>query len=249
MVPINIVSFGDSFTFGNELPDDNPGPSTKTWAGKLAYKFDRYYECRAEGGNSNSAIARSVIDWLAHKQEDQKCMAMIMWSFPGRYEYLFNHDKQWHNVTPWEADPDIDVLKKQYKNFNEETYKENKEKLEKIKGTPIQFHAKSHFEHIDSHEYASYMSMKDILLVQNTLKAYNIPYMFCFAHNSIFNLEPSNTLIYSLLDQNKWFQFKENLGFMQWAEEQNYKFGSTHPLEEAHEEAANLMHDWIEDNY
>ena len=66
MVPVNIVSFGDSFTFGNELPGDNPGPSIVTWAGKLAVKMDSYYVCKAKGGNANSAIARSVIDWLAH---------------------------------------------------------------------------------------------------------------------------------------------------------------------------------------
>ena len=73
--------------------------------------------------------------------------------------------------------------------------------------------------------------------------------MFCFAHNSIFNLEPSYTLIYSLLDQSKWFQFEDNLGFMQWAEKENYEFGSTHPLEDAHEGAANLIEEWIDDNY
>tara|TARA_Y100001970_G_scaffold294371_1_gene452033 strand:+ start:60399 stop:61148 length:750 start_codon:yes stop_codon:yes gene_type:complete len=249
MVSVNIVSFGDSFTFGNELPGDNPGPSKVTWAGKIADKINCNYECRAEGGNSNSAITRSVIDWLAHKEESNDSMAMIMWTFPGRYEYMFNHDNAWHNVTPWEADPNIDVLKKQYKNFDEETYKENKEKLEKIKGTPIEFHAKSHFEHIDSHEYASFMAMKEILLTQNTLHYYNVPYMCCFAHNSIFNLSPGNTLIYSLLDQSRWFQFDNNQGFMQWAEAQGFKFGSTHPLEDAHEEAAKLMSAWILDNY
>lgn len=249
MVPVNLVSFGDSFTFGNELPGDNPGPSQVTWAGKLADKLDRFYVCKAKGGNANSAIARSVINWLAHKRDDLDCMVTIMWTFPGRYEYMFNHDNEWHNVTPWEADPNIDNLKKQYKNFDEETYKENKEKLEKIQGTPIEYHAKSHFEHIDSHEYASYMSMKDILLTQNTLQYYEVPYMFCFAHNSIFYLTPGNTLLFSLLDQSKWFQFDNNQGFMQWAEKEGYQFGSTHPLEQAHEEAANIMHSWILDNY
>ena len=91
--------------------------------------------------------------------------------------------------------------------------------------------------------------MKDILLTQNTLEYYEVPYMFSFAHNSIFNLTPGNTLLYSLLDQSKWYQFDNNQGFMQWAEKEGYEFGSTHPLEQAHEEAANLMHSWIMDNY
>jgi hypothetical protein len=51
------------------------------------------------------------------------------------------------------------------------------------------------------------------------------------------------------LDQSKWFQFDNNQGFMQWAEKEGYEFGSTHPLEQAHEEAANIMHSWILDNY
>ena len=53
--------------------------------------------------------------------------------------------------------------------------------------------------------------------------------------------------LYNQIDQNNWFWFPEGKnygetqtprGFYQWAVENKYPIGTTHPLEEAHQAAA-----------
>ena len=86
----NFISGGCSFTFGNELSDDNGGniPSRKSWAYGLmndtqATSQDNYI-CTAKGGIGNTAIARRVFNTVANTK-DISCV-VVMWSFNSRYD-------------------------------------------------------------------------------------------------------------------------------------------------------------------
>jgi hypothetical protein len=48
--------------------------------------------------------------------------------------------------------------------------------------------------------------------------------------------------LYNEIDFTKWFSFGERMmGFNQWALMNEYKRGTTHPLDEAHQDAVKLM--------
>ena len=50
--------------------------------------------------------------------------------------------------------------------------------------------------------------------------------------------------LYKEIDFSKWFSFGERMmGFNQWATLNDYAYGTTHPLDKAHKDAADLMKD------
>lgn len=82
--------------------------------------------------------------------------------------------------------------------------------------------------------------------LEEHLQYYKIPYLFTCADNCI---------ITDKLDYKNWFMFPPGLGidqtesprgFYQWAVENKYKCGpQQHPLEQAHQDAANLLKERI----
>lgn len=86
-----------------------------------------------------------------------------------------------------------------------------------------------------------------IISLQQRLKKFNIPYLFTCVDNCIITGNPK-------IDYNNWYMFPagtnkdyETLtprGFYQWALENKYSVGSDgHPLEQAHQDAYNLIKD------
>jgi hypothetical protein len=50
------------------------------------------------------------------------------------------------------------------------------------------------------------------------------------------------TALHDEIDFTKWFFFGERcMGFNQWATLNDYAYGTTHPLDQAHEDAVKLM--------
>jgi hypothetical protein len=93
--------------------------------------------------------------------------------------------------------------------------------------------------------------------MQNYLKLNNIPYLFVPADTSFYqhdNYFRSRDKfiddLYNQIDWDNWFFFPPGThanethvlrGFYQWAVENKYKIGTTHPLEDAHADAAKLI--------
>ena len=118
--------------------------------------------------------------------------------------------------------------------------------------------AKTFFQHVvDSEYYELYSSLKEILFLQYYLKTNNIPYIFLPADNHFYDhpnyyrqQDQYIDSLYNQIDWSRWFFFesgtesnhtKEPRGFYQWAVENKYPVGTTHPLEEAHIVAAELI--------
>jgi hypothetical protein len=100
---------------------------------------------------------------------------------------------------------------------------------------------KSFFKHVGNSEYYElHNSLTNILLLQNTLEKYNIPYVFTSAdhewHSMHFANDPWIEKLLTLIDWNKWYSIDCGNGFYKWGKS-NYlcgKFG--HPLDEAHKD-------------
>jgi hypothetical protein len=254
------VAGGDSFVFGSELHDCGPHWSSSTFPALLA---NDGYLCVAWPGYGNDSIARSIIHTCERLRNEEK-MVIVSWTFPGRYEFRFAYDtgqktSPWYTINSWTIEEDSSVIEKEFITKNDSILKHQLDTIEKAKSTGVQDFAKTFYRHVGSTEYWEiYSSLKEIVYLQNYLKVNNIPYMFTCADNILFEnhtVRKADGTISSLvnqIDQDNWFWFpagtskfdtRKPRGFYQWAVENKYPIGTTHPLEQAHADAAQLMKD------
>jgi len=254
---------GCSFTLGNELSDDKDGktPSQKSWAKLLMNKvFCRPaekdikvdYLCTAFGGLGNSAIARRVFDAVAHNTDVKG--VVVMWSFLSRYDWAMPRHKnlegsRWASISPWDTETGNEEAFRTMQ--GSETQQEHwRSRQEIMNKTGIKPFAEAIYKHAANQYHETYLSWKSIIWLQNILDKRDIPYMFTLADNSLFydefkhhkDQDPFMTALHNEIDLTKWFSFGERMmGFNQWSLMNDYPRGTTHPLDEAHRDAVNLM--------
>lgn len=263
-----VVAAGDSFVYGSELSDcldkhdvgnHRYGSSKLTFTGLLAR--DNEYVCLAWPGYGNDSIARTVISYC-EEFKSQDTLILVSWTFPGRYEFRFSYCTQqkhspWFTITPWTTKNNPYEIKEQFESANEEILIAHVLANKRAKKTGVAEFAESFYKHVGESEYWEiYSTLKEIVYLQNYLKLKQIPYLFTCADNSIFynhTVRTTDLTISSLvkqIDVENWFWFPAGInpqdtqnprGFYQWAVENKYPIGTTHPLEEAHQDAAQLM--------
>jgi hypothetical protein len=151
-------------------------------------------------------------------------------------------------------------IHQEFKTENSSILHAQKQNIKRAQQTGVAEFAETFFKHVgDSEYYELYSSLKEILFLQFYFEQNNIPYLFLLADNHFYNhpnyYRQQDEYIDSLYKQikwHKWFFFesgtranetKEPRGFYQWAMENKYPVGTTHPLEEAHQVAATLIKD------
>lgn len=258
-----LVAGGDSFIFGAELKDQITGPSMSTYSALLAKQNNMEYHCAAWPGNSNSAISRMTIAACEQIKNQSEIFALVTWTFTNRYEFRFNYNtaqkiSPWYSINSWSVLDDTDKIENEFKSKNDQILNFQKEHINTAKRTGVADFAKNFFKHVGDNEYYElYSSLKEILFLQFYFKQNNIPYLFLPANNHFYDhptyfRQKDNHIdsLYNNIDWDNWFFFesgtepnhtKEPRGFYQWAVENKYPIGTTHPLEQAHQEAADLI--------
>jgi hypothetical protein len=244
-----IIAAGDSFVYGSELqsPDN-------TFTALLGAN-----ECVAWPGFGNDSIARTAIERCEQGGVDG---VVVSWTFPGRYEFRFAYDTMqkkspWYSINAWTIKSDLNSIKEEFVTDNNVILEQQKQTIERARKTGVADFAETFYKHVGGSEYWEiYSSLKEIVYLQNYLVLKDIPFMFTCADNSIFNnytVDNADTVIVSLLNQidhNRWFWFPKGQGsnqtktprvFYQWAVDNKYPIGTTHPLEQAHIDASKLM--------
>lgn len=261
---ITVVAGGDSFIYGSELQDCNfYTHSENTFTSLLAKSQDYEYQCAAWGGFSNNSVARATMN-KCEQLTSNKLFVIVNWSFPGRYEFRFNYEtgerhSPWYNITGWTLEENFDNIKNQFSTFNQTIFDVQVRSIRRAKQTGVQDFAKEFYKHVGSGEYWEvYNTLKEIVYLQNYLLVNKIPYMFTCADNSIlknWTIDNPDETVTALMNQinkhaDSWYWFPEGTeewhtkgprGFYQWALENKYPIGTTHPLEQAHADAAKLM--------
>ena len=260
-----LVAGGDSFTFGSELEDQRgTSPSASTYPALVGKQNNLDYNCVAQAGAANNGITRLVLA-ECERLKQQNFAVIVTWTFTNRYEFRFNYNtgqrySPWFSINSWTTYDDINKIEDEYHLKNQDILNDQKKQLERAKKTGMSDFAKSFFMHVGDNEYYElYSTFREILFLQNYLEINRIPYMFMAANNTFYN--HSNYLrqqdvyldiLYNQIKWKKWFFFdpgtlanetKEPRGFYQWALENKYPIGATHPLEEAHQVAAELIKD------
>lgn len=250
-----IIAAGDSFVYGSELADCTGHPSKKTFTALLAPG----HECIAWPGYANDSIARTTI---SRCEQGGVTGVIVSWTFPGRYEFRFNYDTKqrnspWYSINPWTIKTNFDSIKQEFITDNEPIFCAQVENIKRAHSVGIADFANSFYYHVGSSEYWEiYSTLKEIIYLQNYLTVKCIPYMFTCADNVIIqnstvkNFDPVIQSLVGQIDNSKWFWFPASTlphdtqtprGFYQWALENKYPVGTTHPLEDAHQDAATLM--------
>lgn len=265
-----IVAGGDSFIFGAELRDQIDGPSLSTYPALLAKQSNLEYHCAAHSGNANGAISRMTITACENlRNQNKDVRAIVTWTFTNRYEFRFNYNtgqkiSPWCSINSWSTFDDTKEIEKEFVNKNNAILAHQINNLNRAKQTGISDFAKTFFMHVGDNEYYElYSSLKEILFLQQYFKQNSIPYLFVPADNHFYQhphyyrrQDEFIDAIYNQIDWNNWFFFesgtevghtKEPRGFYQWAVENKYPVGTTHPLEEAHSAAAELIKEKFND--
>ena len=252
------IAGGCSFTFGHELSDDVNGssPSKKTWAHRL-FKLARdddntEYYCTAHPGSGNPGIARRVFNALSHN--DSIDCVVVMWSFLSRYDWAMPRhkvleDTRWASISPWDTNAGNEEAFRtmQGSETQQEQWRVRKESFQE---TGVRDFAEAIYKYAANQYHETYLSWKSIIWLQNILEKKKIPYMFTLADNSLFYQEYTHhkdqdsfmNALHSEMDLSKWYFFGERcMGFNQWALLNDYPRGTTHPLDQAHADAVQLM--------
>lgn len=246
-----IIAAGDSFVYGSELASP-----ANTFTALLGAD-----ECVAWPGYGNDAIARTTIERC---EQGGVSGVIVSWTFPGRYEFRFDYDTQqkkspWYSINAWTIKSDVKSIEEEFITKDANILDAQKQTINRARKTGIADFAEIFYKHVGGSEYWEiYSSLKEIVYLQNYLVLNGIPYMFTCADNSILhnytvnNRDSVISSVYHQIDLSSWFWFPEGYGtnqtesprgFYQWAVENKYSIGTTHPLDEAHADAAKLMKD------
>ena len=253
-----LLAGGCSFTFGHELSDDVKGqkPSEKSWAALLS-KTDKFeYKSVAYPGTGNSGIARRVFEYITSPEYKNNSVVAVMWTFTSRYDWAMPRNKmlentRWTSITPWDTS-DRQVEAETSFSVNEAHLVTWKQRRDNMQLTGVGPFADAIYRYAANQYHETYLSWKSIIWLQNILEKKKIPYFFTLADNVLFydEFKPLKEIdtflngLYNEINFNNWFFFGErNMGFNQWALLKNYPRGTTHPLDDAHKDAAALMKD------
>lgn len=79
---MNLLTLGDSFTFGEELEHQY-----QAWPQQLANKIDYQLINLGVPSNSNAGMCRQLIEHFSHKHNETPDLVIVGWSSPGRMEF------------------------------------------------------------------------------------------------------------------------------------------------------------------
>ena len=144
---MNILTLGDSFTYGEELA--SPGESG--WPQQLANKLGASLINLGLPGNSNPAIVRQLLSHCTHTYNETPDLVVIGWSSPGRTE----HSDISGNFNIWPG-------------YSGNLFKEHHPWREDILSYINRYH---------NDDYLFETFLQQIILVQNFLANHKIPYL------------------------------------------------------------------------
>jgi hypothetical protein len=222
---MKIKSFGCSFIYGSDLSDcphgvgvDHPPPSKLTWPSLLSKTWDLEYSCFAWPGIGNLRILERIL----HESVDpDPSFYIISWTWLDRLDYVDNHQYPW---APWAW---RSILPTDDSDFAEQYFRDYHSQVKDQLNSLIYVNQAIHL--LKSKSIPFVMTYLDKLLLENTYHN----------HPGMKNLQES--VAPYLTDFN-------GLSFLDWSK--NLKFAISdnwHPLEQAHQAAANYMQPLVTD--
>jgi len=169
---------GCSFTYGEELKEENLHREKFCWPGILSKKINTIILNDAKSGSSNNRIIRTTTEWILNNNP-KKLIIIIGWSNPDRFEIMYKGKFKQILHNSHETSTNDSIIKLKAKSFYKYIYDK--------KTTDIEFSYK-------------------LFLFQEFLKSRNIKYFFFNALSN--NIEDDNIFMKNInlkfyLDFNK----------------------------------------------
>lgn len=215
-----LVTFGDSFTYGDELED-----RTSAWPQQLANKLGYQLINYGQSGTCNDSMLRKLVEFLSDPIEsDDVGLVVIAWSNPGRKEYADESgvftiwpgarpDRFW-KYQPWREDL-VDYIN-EYHNS----------------------------------EWLCKNYLINVISAQAILKERNIPYlMLDIMFNQYYktlHLVPLAPMV-NLVDAKNYIGWN-NSGMAEWVGKRIKRGPGGHFLEEGHQIVADKIYNYYENN-
>ena len=243
-----LIAGGDSFVYGSELLDGYFEASKSTYPALLAKRLELNYHCVAQPGFGNSAIRRTVMD-ACEQVNEEIGFVFVTWSFLSRFEFKF--DETWEQLSAWSVLDNIEDIKKDFQNDNPIIFDWHVSKLQEEKHKGIKQFAKIFYHYVGAFTYWElYSTLCEIVMLQQYLELKKIPYLFNSVDHGVNNVNQFNSditlkTLLNQIDKKNWLWFPINLGFYEWATENKFPIGTTHPLEEAHIEAEKIIYEYL----
>lgn len=236
-----LISGGDSFIYGLDLPDcvsPTFNSSNLTWVSKLSTHLNRNHICAAFPGLSNSGICRLTMNQCMNNL-DKDLFVAVSWTFLNRFELKFIY--KYYTGSPKEA------IFGEWCNFNHYDINDARPYTNSYKPEVLKF-LKDFYENVGyGDDYELYVTLKEIYLLQSFLKLNKIPYVFTCANNFFTkkNMDISIKNLLKNIDFNNWFFYPDATGFVQWANRNNYPKKDEHPGVEAHTDSFIYIKDFL----
>ena len=144
---MNILTLGDSFTYGEELTS----PGSSCWPAQLATKLSSRLINLGLPSNSNPAMVRQLLDYFSHRTNVTPDLVIIAWSSPGRTE----HSDISGNFSLWPG-------------YSGNLFKEHQPWREELLRYTNQYH---------NDAYLGEAFLQQVILIQNFLENRNIRYL------------------------------------------------------------------------
>jgi hypothetical protein len=235
-----LLSAGCSLVYGAEL-SDSPGyngenkPSLKTWPALYATFKGYDYKTCSRCGISNQGIARYVIDAVESISPD---VVIVQWTFFDRYEIRLNNPNLSSNQSYYYVLSSFMSNDLRYSDVKINSIKEDLHPT--IKNISTMW-----YRHIDSDESGYFNYLKNKIDLANYLRWKKIPFVFANSQSKLIDVEKTTTdgSLLTLINLDKTIpeiDF-EGHGFYNWAKIKQYTFGVNHPLDQAHQEAFNIL--------
>ena len=214
---MKLKSFGCSFIFGSELSDDGSnldyeGYSQLTWPAILSQKLEYEYECHARPGAGNLRILESV---LSQSESNKNDLYVIGWSWIDRFDFIDTIMP--YNPVGWNTIVPGDNTKK----------------------------ADFYYRNLHSQFQDKLTTLSYINLAVDTLKQKNIPFIMTYMDDLIFERQWHSTPAVAGMQNyiQTYMSTFQGKNFIDWSRDQNFDISkSLHPLESAHQAAADLVH-------
>jgi len=112
-----VKSFGCSFIFGTDLPDQiSRTPSQLTWPALFSQQLGHHHLCYAYGGIGNLAIADRALREISY---DVTALFIVGWTWIDRFDHGdVDEESYWNTIRPG---ADSDLAKTYYRELHSET--------------------------------------------------------------------------------------------------------------------------------
>jgi len=241
-----IVSFGDSFIFGYEIPENYNGSAG--WPGIAAKKLNIEFECKASPGSSNSSICRRILDYYSDKN-NLNDLAVINWTWSHRWAYFVNKNNwnKWINLGPKnfkKTNIFYSSLENDMIDFKTKRIKSGQ--MPNATGIDEDYQKQlqnMYIEYIsDNQMFNKFLSLQSIYCATAFLMNNNIKFVQTNMDGEILEKKWFNDGYIDVLQNyiSLYLSSFDNKNFLDWCREKNFKITkkSWHPLEDAHDAAA-----------